>query len=110
MRTASRSGRLDRALRASLICVPLLAAWLPLAALERAPSICIVRRLGVNCWGCGMTRAVASAARGDFDRAWDYNPRVVIVAPLLVLWWARSLRVVQRRIKGEVSDNPGEDP
>ena len=99
MPTASRSGNPDRILLAALIAAPILAAWLPLAALERAPSVCLVRRIGVECWGCGMTRAVASAARGDFDRAWEYNPRVVVVAPLLAFIWARSLRAAHRRVR-----------
>ena len=72
---------------------------MPLNALEEAPSVCLIQRMGVDCWGCGMTRAVASAARGDLDRAWEYNPRVVVVAPLLVLLWVRTLRRTQQRIR-----------
>jgi hypothetical protein len=51
-----------------------------------------------------MTRALASAARGDFGHAWDYNPRVVIVAPLLVFIWARTLRDAHRRISAKRSN------
>ena len=103
-----RSSRRDRSLLAALIAAPLLVAWLPLAVLERAPSVCLVQRAGMTCWGCGMTRAVASAARGDFDRAWDYNPRVVVVAPLLAFWWARNLHATRRRVKNPESGSEGE--
>jgi hypothetical protein len=99
MRTGSHSTRLDRALRAALVIAPLLAAFVPLWALEQGPDICLFRSVGAKCWGCGMTRALASAARGDFDHAWDYNPRVVLVAPLLVFIWARTLRDLHRRIR-----------
>jgi hypothetical protein len=97
MPAGSRSGS-NRILFVALLAAPILVAWLPISVLERAPSVCLVRRAGIDCWGCGMTRAVACAARGDLRRAWDYNPRVVAVAPLLLFLWARSLLAARQRI------------
>lgn len=79
---------------AGLFAIPMILAAVPLSTLEKAPPVCILRRLGIPCWGCGMTRALASAARGSFKRAYDYNPRVVIVAPILAYLWAREIRRV----------------
>ncbi len=97
MRTGSRSSRsrLLRALTAAgLFAIPVALAAVPLSTLENAPSVCLLRRFGIPCWGCGMTRALASVARGKWRRAWRYNPRVVIVAPILAFLWAREIRRV----------------
>ena len=38
------------------------------------PEMCSSRRLmGIDCPGCGMTRAFISISRGDFARAWQLN-------------------------------------
>ena len=97
MRTDSLSSRskLVRAVTAAgLFAIPLALAAVPLSTLENAPSVCLLRRFAVPCWGCGMTRALAAAARGKWKRAWKYNPRVVIVAPILAAVWAREMRRV----------------
>jgi hypothetical protein len=50
-------------------------ALVPRAALNALPEVCIFRRLlGVECWGCGMTRAVWHLLRGDWDSAVAYHP------------------------------------
>ena len=37
----------------------------------------------------GMTRAVLACLQGDFDAAWAYNPRYVVVVPLIAWSCAR---------------------
>lgn len=39
-----------------------------------------------------MTRAFFSLLHGDFAAAWDYNHRVVIVAPLLLWLYIETLK------------------
>jgi hypothetical protein len=39
-----------------------------------------------------MTRALSSAAHLDFQSAWDYNWRIIIVAPLLLGAWLLRVR------------------
>ena len=63
---------------AVILCVPL--AWV-----DHGPSWCLVKAAsGHECPGCGMTRALMHASRGDVAAAWEYNWRWVLVAPLLV--------------------------
>jgi hypothetical protein len=38
---------------------------------------------GVHCWGCGMTHAAIALVKFQFEEAWNENPLVVIVLPLL---------------------------
>lgn len=92
MRTGSHSSRNERIARTVLLAaIPVVWASVPISLLERSPRVCLLRRLGVPCWGCGMTRAIASALRGDWRGAWRYNRLSVIVAPLLAFLWAREI-------------------
>lgn len=43
---------------------------------------------GLWCPGCGALRATEALAHLDVAAAWDWNPLWVVVAPLLVGWWA----------------------
>jgi hypothetical protein len=57
---------------------------------DESHTLCLFHNLtGRDCWGCGMTRAMASVAYLDFEAAWDYNRAVVVVAPLLVWLWGK---------------------
>ena len=39
------------------------------------PSICSSRLLfGINCPGCGLTRAFIAISHGQFQAAWNFNP------------------------------------
>ena len=62
------------------------------AWLERQPSLCLSQLLFKrSCPGCGITRALAWSLHGEFSKAWLYNKRVVVVLPLLVLVWMRTV-------------------
>lgn len=44
------------------------------------PEACSSRRmLGIDCPGCGMTRAFISISRGEFSRAWHLNHASFVV-------------------------------
>ena len=45
-----------------------------------------------ECWGCGLTRAVAALSHLEFEQAYDYNPLVFIILPLLFIFWCCWLR------------------
>lgn len=81
-----------------LLCLPFALLFIPTAWLERSPSVCVIRRVtGRPCPGCGMTRALSSVAHGHFKQGYQYNKRVVIVAPLLTFAWLHSLLREYRR-------------
>jgi len=74
------------------LLLPLVVFLVPTAWIKRRRSICLIRALfGVRCPGCGMTRAISCAAHGRLRDALHYNRLVVIVLPLLVYEWVRSL-------------------
>jgi hypothetical protein len=44
------------------------------------PGICTSRRvLGIDCPGCGMTRAFISISHGQLTRAWQLNPASLVM-------------------------------
>jgi hypothetical protein len=83
---------MSRATRLLWLAAPVALVAIPTRWIAAAPSVCIIRRVtGHPCPGCGMTHALSALAHGDPRSAWRYNPRVVIVAPVLVGVWARTL-------------------
>ncbi len=70
--------------------VPVCVAWLALiVALVHPPhgtgvQVCWTRAMtGLPCPGCGMTRALSSAARGMLEQSWHHHP---FGMPLLALF------------------------
>jgi hypothetical protein len=77
---------------AGLAGVLILQVWVPAAGPER--SICFSRRvLHLPCPGCGMTRAFAHLAKGEWSAALAAHPlSPVLAVELLLIWlaWGRA--------------------
>ncbi len=54
---------------------------------------------GVNCPGCGLTRALILLFQLDFQGAWNMNPMIYIVAPALSYYTIKDLRGFHLRFK-----------
>jgi hypothetical protein len=54
--------------------------------------------LGTQCWGCGMTHAVIALFKLQFAEAWNENPLVVIVLPLLTFAVIQDFLKFKRQI------------
>jgi hypothetical protein len=82
-----------RYLKVSLIALlPVVLRLLPLEWFSNQHSICVFKNItGHECWGCGMTRAVLSVIHFRFSDAWTYNKLVIIVLPILVWIWVKTL-------------------
>ncbi|HEY7348611.1 MAG TPA: DUF2752 domain-containing protein [Ktedonobacterales bacterium] len=89
------------------ILLPLLLILVPTPWLERRRSLCLFKNLtGRPCPGCGMTRAISSAAHGDFKQAFRHNKLVIIVLPILSYEWLQSLTRAYRRYRALPKSTP----
>ncbi len=85
-----RKNMIEKLKLSALIVVPLLFYFMPEKSIYEGHSICLfVNLFGVECFGCGMTRAIYSAIHFDFEKAMSYNKLVVVVLPLLIYVWTR---------------------
>ena len=70
--------------------LPFAVYLLPEPWIMQGDTLCLAHNLfGVECWGCGMTRALYSVAHLDFESAWAYHRGVVVVAPVLAWLWVK---------------------
>ena len=75
-----------------LILLPIVIYAIPAESVFNGKSICVFTNIfGVECWGCGITRAIFSALYFRFAEAWEYNRLVVIVLPLLMFEWLKEV-------------------
>lgn len=54
---------------------------------------------GVNCPGCGLTRALLLLSLLDFQGAWNMNPMIYIVAPTMSYYMVKDVLSFRQRIK-----------
>jgi Protein of unknown function (DUF2752). len=52
---------------------------------EMVPRCAFKQFTGINCLTCGGTRSIQSLFRGDFIRAFKYNPLLIIFLILLII-------------------------
>jgi hypothetical protein len=75
-----------------MLLFPVALYFIPVDCLNKQHSICLFKNLfGVECYGCGITRAVISTIQFDFVSAFHYNKLIVIIFPLLVYIWLKAL-------------------
>ena len=90
--SASLAGRRVRAAVGALAVAAglVLCALLDPGSIEGLPTLCPFRRVtGLDCPGCGMTRALSALLHGDPDAAAAHHPLVLVALPLAVgalLW------------------------
>ncbi len=83
-----------------LLVIPLILVLLPAGFFDEGQSVCLsVLLLDMECYGCGMTRAVMHLLHFDFQAAWSFNKLSFIVFPLLVFLWGQLLSKEYRAIR-----------
>ena len=83
-----------------LLAIPVVVLALPASFLDQGESLCLSQRLfALECYGCGMGRALMHLAHLNFQMAYDFNPLSFIVLPLLGLVWAGELKKIGKSLK-----------
>ena len=81
-----------------LMAVPLL-YLIPTETIYHGHTICVFKNLfGIECWGCGMTRAVFSLLYLDLEAAWGFNKMVFIVVPLMLWLYVKLVLRLWRKL------------
>jgi len=76
----------------ALLLLPFLLSMFSLDELEGKRSICLFKNVfGIECYGCGITKAVISSIQLNFTRAFKYNKLIVVVLPLIVYLWVKEI-------------------
>jgi hypothetical protein len=71
--------------------VPAILLLLPADFFDEGQSVCVSKvLLDIECYGCGMTRAIMHMIHFDFAEAYSYNKLSLIVFPLLAYIWTSS--------------------
>ena len=74
-----------------ILAFPILLYLIPVDWLNKQHTICLFKNIfGIDCYGCGITRAVISGIQLDFESAMNYNKMVLIVLPLLIYTWLKT--------------------
>jgi hypothetical protein len=77
------------------IILPYVLYLIPLDWLNEQHTICLIKNIfGVECFGCGITKAIVSFVQLDFIRAIEYNNMVIIVLPLFIYEWFKNLKLI----------------
>jgi hypothetical protein len=78
-----------------VVVSPFILMLLPADFFDTGSTVCISQTLaGVECYGCGLTRATMHLLHFDFVTAWQFNKLVYIVTPLLFLFWLKAAYIV----------------
>jgi len=86
-----------------LLILPVLLFVVPVDWLNGQRSVCLFKNIfGVECWGCGITRAVLSTIQFNFTAAFNYNKLIVIVFPLLVYVWGKMLVINSKGVMPKI--------
>jgi len=74
----------------AVLLLPIALYFIPVKWLNGQHSICLFKNIfGVECYGCGITRAVLSVIQLNFYDAFQYNKLVIIVFPILAYLWLK---------------------
>ena len=83
-----------------LILIPITLLILPANFFDDGKSVCLsVMLLDIECYGCGITRAIMHLIHFDLEEALYYNILSFIVLPILIYTWQDLLKGTIKRLK-----------
>jgi len=82
------------------VIAPLVLFLLPADFFDNGESVCLsVQLFDMQCYGCGMTRAIQHLIHFDFHEASVYNKLSFVVVFVLLVVWVQEIRRALRLIK-----------
>ena len=78
-----------------LLSIPIITLIIRSVNIEDGQTICLFNNiLGVNCYGCGITKAILAFLNGEFYKALNYNANVIFVLPVLMFIWFKQFAML----------------
>lgn len=75
-----------------LLLIPILLWLIPFEYASQLHTICIFKNItGTDCYGCGIMRAIIASVQFKWTLAYHYNALIIIVFPLLIALWIKSI-------------------
>jgi uncharacterized integral membrane protein len=75
-----------------LVALPIVLVLLPVDFFDEGQTLCIsVFLLDLECYACGMTRAIHHLIHLEFNEAFEFNRLSFIVLPLLIYVWLTEI-------------------
>ena len=68
------------------------------ADVDCLPPCLISFTTGIDCWGCGLTRATIALMKLDFASAFELNPLIFMVLPTIALLLLSSVTKEMKRV------------
>ena len=76
-----------------LLFIPLVLFLLPSEFFDNGKSVCLsIVIFDVDCFGCGMTRAIQHLIHFDFFIAYQFNKLSIIIFPLLLISYFKECK------------------
>lgn len=83
-----------------LLALPIIPLLFDKTHLDNNSSVCLsVLLFDLECYGCGMGRALWHLLHLDYEAAKIYNPLSFVVFPLLVFSWVKELQQLRKKIR-----------
>ncbi|WP_291275693.1 DUF2752 domain-containing protein [Flavobacterium sp.] len=84
------------------IIAPIALLFFPVDFFDKGESICLsVQLAGIECYACGLTKAIMHLLHFDFAGAWNFNKLSFIVFPMMGVLWVKAIYDIQgKRMPG----------
>jgi len=83
-----------------LLVIPIVLLILPADYFDSGQSICLsVLIFDINCYACGMTRAIQHLIHLEFIAAYNFNKLSIIVLPLIIVSYISTIKKIIDKIK-----------
>ncbi len=75
-----------------LFAIPIVIITTPNSIVFSGQTICLINNIfGIDCLGCGITRAIFLVFDGDLITASNLNARIILVLPVLFILWLKLI-------------------
>ena len=78
------------------IIAPFILIVMPIDFFDKGESICLSKQLaGIECYGCGLTKAIMHFIHFDFKGAWNFNQLSFLIIPMMFPLWLKAIYEIQ---------------